>query len=258
MSSTLLTVHHHKISSIVVLTMSMFLYPIFGWLADVRWGRYKMIKWTLRITFAALILSCAALAVLGYVSWGSSGSVKVTLSIIMYVLSTTSVGGFLANIVQFGVDQLTDASSIEVVSYLRWYIWLWFLSNIVVSVSQSCLCSDYEAVGFLLLPTLFAIAVSLELVFNHWLVKEPPSANPFILIFRVLHYAMKNKYPRLRSAFTYWDDKPYRRIDLAKTMYGGPYTTEQVEDVKTFFRVASIILIGTVFCGYICTFIFSL
>ena len=46
------------------------------------------------------------------------------------------------------------------------------------------------------------------MLFKHWLVKEPASDNPFILIFKVLRYAIKNKYPRLRSAFPYLDDKP--------------------------------------------------
>ena len=70
-----------------------------------------------------------------------------------------------------------------------------------------------------------------------------------ILIFNVLRYAKKNKYPRLRSAFTYWDDKPFSRIDLGKTKYGGPFTTEQVEDVKTFFRIVVVILGCSSFVG---------
>ena len=53
---------------------------------------------------------------------------------------------------------------------------------------------------------------------------------------------MKNKYPRMRSAFTFWEDKPYTRIDLGKRKYGGPFTTEQVEDVKTFFRILLVIV----------------
>ena len=64
--------------------------------------------------------------------------------------------------------------------------------------------------------------------------------NPLKLIYQVLKYAAKNKYPRLRSAFTYWEDKPYSRIDLGKNKYGGPFTIEQVEDVKTFFRILAV------------------
>ena len=78
--------------------------------------------------------------------------------------------------------------------------------------------------------------------------------NPLKLIYQVLKYAVKNKYPRLRSAFTYWEDKPYSRIDLGKNKYGGPFTIEQVEDVKTFFRI--IICFG--FCTPICILFISL
>ena len=56
-----------------------------------------------------------------------------------------------------------------------------------------------------------------------------------------MKYAAKSKYPRLRSAFTYWEDKPYSRIDLGKSKYGGPFTTEQVEDV-TFFRILLLVI----------------
>ena len=65
------------------------------------------------------------------------------------------------------------------------------------------------------------------------------------LIYQVLKYAAKNRHPRLRSVFTYWEDKPYSRIDLGKNKYGGPFTTEQVEDVKTFFRILTVQVIST-------------
>ena len=38
----------------------------------------------------------------------------------------------------------------------------------------------------------------------------------------------------------------YSRIDLGKRKYGGPLTTEQVEDVKTFFQIL-VILVAIVF-----------
>ena len=44
----------------------------------------------------------------------------------------------------------------------------------------------------------------------------------------------------MRSAFTYCEDKPYSTIDLGKRKYGGPFTTEQVEDVKTYFQFLAI------------------
>uniref|UniRef100_A0A1X7VGP5 Major facilitator superfamily (MFS) profile domain-containing protein n=1 Tax=Amphimedon queenslandica TaxID=400682 RepID=A0A1X7VGP5_AMPQE len=60
------------------------------------------------------------------------------------------------------------------------------------------------------------------------------SANELI---RVLCYARKHKYPENRSALTYWEEEAPSRLDLGKDKYGGPFTEEEVEDVKTFFRM---------------------
>ena len=56
-------------------------------------------------------------------------------------------------------------------------------------------------------------------------------------IYQVLKFAAKHKSPLNRSAFTYWEEDIPSRLDLGKSKYGGPFTTEQVEDVKTFFKV---------------------
>ena len=72
--------------------------------------------------------------------------------------------------------------------------------------------------------------------------------NPFKLIHRVLKYAVKHKHPEGRSAFTYCEDELPSRLDFGKSKYGGPFTTEQAEDVKTFFRgLGLVIIVSAVF-----------
>ena len=66
---------------------------------------------------------------------------------------------------------------------------------------------------------------------------ELMSRNPLKIILKVLMYSFKHKYPERRSAFTYWENYTPSRIDLGKEKYGGPFTYEQVEDVKTMFRL---------------------
>ena len=155
-----------------------------------------------------------------------------------------SMGGIMVNTMQFGIDQLTDASSSDICSYISWYIWILALASNLAAVTQYCFCDPYNrAMGFFILPLLGTAVIISDLCFNKWLVKEPAVRNPFKIIFQVLRYAMKNKYPHLRSAFTYWEDKPYSRINLGKTKYGGPFTCEEVEDVKTFFRVLGVIAV---------------
>ena len=110
-------------------------------------------------------------------------------------------------------------------------------------ISNICFCSLYTDSIYLLIPATFCTAsVICGFFFSKWIVEEPVKTNPIKQIYQVLKYAAKNKYPRLRSAFTYWEDKPYSRIDLGKSKYGGPFTTEQVEDVKTFFRVLLLVI----------------
>lgn len=69
--------------------------------------------------------------------------------------------------------------------------------------------------------------------------------NPYTLIYNVLKYAKQHKSPANRSAFTYWEDKIPSRIDLGKRKYGGPFTESEVEDVKTFGRIMTILLINS-------------
>ena len=67
---------------------------------------------------------------------------------------------------------------------------------------------------------------------------------PIKLIFGVLNYARKNKYPRLRSAFTYIDEEQPSRLDFGKHKFGGPFTEEEVEDVKTIFRFLPLLVVA--------------
>ena len=68
------------------------------------------------------------------------------------------------------------------------------------------------------------------------------------MVIEVLRFARRHKYPLLRSAFTYCDDDRTSRLDYAKARYGGPFTTEQVEDVKIFVRILILLIsLGPIF-----------
>ena len=65
---------------------------------------------------------------------------------------------------------------------------------------------------------------------------------PFKNIYRVLKYAWKHKVLERRSAFAYWEEDTPPHIDLGKDKYGGPFTTEEVEDTKTFLCILPLLL----------------
>ena len=64
-------------------------------------------------------------------------------------------------------------------------------------------------------------------------------------MYSVLDYARKTRYPRKRSALTYFDEEHPSRIDYGKDKFGGPFTEEEVEDVKTVLRMIPLMFV----CG---------
>ena len=234
--------HHHeyfRMADFFILFSAAVIFPIAGWLGDVWVGRYKAMRISMLIMWiGAFLLS------LTFVKLDHNAIKKIALAILLIGLS-----GFQANIVQFSMDQIFDSSSSEIVSCIIFYILTYFVSSVVSQFTSFCVCKEYRSFSVLFFTALLTLAVSSEFLFNHWLVKEPVTQNPLKLVFKVLRYAIKNKYPRLRSAFTYWDDKRYSRLDLAKAKYGGPFTTEEVENVKTFFRILSILVTVSLLLG---------
>ena len=111
-----------------------------------------------------------------------------------------------------------------------------------ICLSNSCFKNATECclVWTVIQAVLLSIALVLDsLLSKDWLTVEPSTSNPFKLVARVLKYAWTHKYPGFRSAFTYQDHKRHSKIDYAQAIYGGPFSTEQVEDVKTFLRIIS-------------------
>ena len=66
--------------------------------------------------------------------------------------------------------------------------------------------------------------------------------NPYKLVYRVVKFAWHHKIPVCRSAFTYCEDEWPSRMDLSKQKYGGPFTVEQVEDVRTFLGILKVLI----------------
>ena len=223
------------------------LMPLAGWLADVRFGRYNIIAWSLWIMWISS-LAMTLSSVLAHTIEPYDGIHK-KLSLVFVSVMGVGFCGFQANVVQFGVDQLLDASTIEITSFIAWYAGSYLGGRFAIDFVLSC-TRDYTALfGPLLISFNLSLVMVTYFLFNHLLVKEPVSANPFRLVYHVVKYAVKNKHPKQRSAFTYCEDYLPSRIDFGKHKYGGPFTTEQVEDVKTLFRSLVIALVITAFYG---------
>ncbi len=77
---------------------------------------------------------------------------------------------------------------------------------------------------------------------KNWFIIIPARINPYKLVYKATHFAKQHKVPVQRSAFTYCEDEIPTVLDLAKTKYGGPHITEDVENVKAFYGILKILL----------------
>ena len=227
----------------IVSCIAVCAFPIAGCLADLHYGRYKLVKISMWLTWVCVVIQSVMSIALQATDKLDGSPIFKGMKIALLIFTAVGLAGFLSNIIQFGMDQLRDAPTTEITSFIVWYLWTLILGIILSGEIQNCFRGMLKLIATLFVPACVSLALCLDSLFNHWLIKEPVVENPFRLFFDVLRYAVKNKYPHRRSAFTYWEDEPFSRIDLAKNKYGGPFTTEQVENVKIVLRILAILTI---------------
>ena len=235
------------------------LYPVCGWVADVFVSRFKIIKWPFGIILIGSLMSIfiIVLALL----FPTEDTVFFCFSTLVFLFVMVGLGMFEANAIQFSLDQMMEASSEQLSSFIHWYFWCahagslvmfyFFVSVVVLFINGLFkkltiydLISNSRTVFLWHLFVLLVIAIFFSVLnaFVFFCCKkyfqiEEIKQNPLKLIINVLKYSYHHKYPERRSAFTYWENYIPSRIDLGKEKYGGPFTYEQVEDVKTMFRL---------------------
>lgn len=227
------------------MAITISLYPLAGWVADVHLGRRKVMKASLGLMWVGTVLSALLLSV-NQILTNPQSVLSCIAYLLVYVLVLFGYSGITVIALPFGTDQMLEAPSEEISAYVHWFVWTWFagegLSSLVGFLSCTSLKPDVENLLYIFSAALFStIALCLDVLCQHWLSDEYRCQNPFKMIYSVLKYAVANTQPTRRSALTYSEEEIPSRVDLGKSKYGGPFTTEQVEDVKTFLRLLVII-----------------
>ncbi len=226
--------------------------PIAGCLADVCLGRYKIIRWSILMMWIASVLVVTSSVLSQFVE--SYHHISNYVTAVLLIILCIAFGAYQANIVLFGIDQLQDASTDEITSFISWYVCTWFSGMAINHFIPLCLEGASGGLLELVICICLTLTVILAIAFNRGFLKEPITQNPFQLVYKVIKYAIKTKHPRCRSAFTYCEDELPSRIDFGKCKYGGPFTTEEVENVKTFLRLLVLIFVGSAVSSGILSF----
>ena len=243
----------------------MIFYPLSGFIADVCCERLK----TVMISLCFLLLFLFTLGIIGillvvklpnvvYFSeyfHSGVGIFVVTLLLVSLLFFIIGLVGYQANFIQLGLDQLFEAPSHYLGLFIHYASWAFHLGATPMAIFPVVWCDHPRSIAQ---KVLYSIPVILTVVLiilvitiqwkKHWFYTNAGQENPYKIIFKIMSFAWKHKHPLQRSAFTYNDNYIPSRFDFAKERYGGPFTTEQVENVKTFLRILVVLLsIGPVF-----------
>ena len=110
-----------------------------------------------------------------------------------------------------------------------------------IGIKNSSSSEYFNYTTFLFVIPLAVIIIS-DCLCQQWLDRTHKVTNPIKLITQVLNYTRKHSCPERRSAFTYIDEEQPTRMDYGKEKFGGPFTEEEVEDVKTVLRLLPLVI----------------
>ena len=229
-------------------------YPVFGYIGE-KWTRYYII-----MTGVMIICGTAFLVAIIVISFGvqffdahQHAALSITALVVLSLMLSQGILG--ANFIQFGLDQMQSAPSQELASYARWSVFVLFLAFCISFTIGNILdkFSKFTNLVYTLGPIFVCLTVGCA-IFGFCLkclliIEPPPAVDPLKLNWKVIKYAWNHKNPVNRSAFTYNDDPP-SRLDFGKNRYGGPFTTDEVEDIKSFWNVLAVTLSSTLFSNF--------
>ena len=240
------------------LSFVMVFYPLSGFTADVCCGRLKAVVVSLLILLvtALLVLGLSVVAVISHPS-----DFFVNQSILIVVLETLSLltfvvgmAGYQANFIQLGLDQLFEAPSQYLGIFIHYATWVFNSGTLLILILPVFTCFKHKTtINMALLVVIVPIVMFILLLLvsywkRRWFHGEPGYVNPYWTIYDIIKFVKKHKHPLRRSAFTFSDNYIPSRLDFAKERYGGPFTTEQVENVKTFLNILLVLFaVGPVF-----------
>ena len=221
--------------------LSLLAIPVAGWLGDTWIGRYRVIisgsllsivaHWTILIAFVMLQFNWTPIPAL----------VVLCIAIPVSIIGT---GSIMITMLPFTIDQMIGASSEAISAAIQWMVWGSSTATLARQLFQ-CLpvvISTPQLTGIQTTTNLAIVAFCLSMIlvtdclFHHKLEVHFKPSSPLKTAFRVLNYARKTKYPERRSALTYIDEEEPSRLDYGKHKFGGPFTEEEVEDVKTALK----------------------
>ena len=222
-----------SLAYLVSQAVAYLLYPLLGWLADVYFTRYNFIKFSFVTMIATTIIMVIGASM--YLKFpGSMTLIYSTLGGVSTIICLVGMGLFESTAIQFGMDQMLEASSDQLSTFIQWYYWscnfgqlvilyieigvLIYFSQCVIKMNTLDMSHQYEAlhpsyvlvmgtaVLFMAILQLICACIGLCLLVcsKRHLNIDRIGQHPLKLVYQVLRYVWSHTCPENHSAFTYW------------------------------------------------------
>ena len=267
-----------SIGNIVSYGLGYLLAPLFGYLADAYWGRYRVILGSLCLLCISMLGKAIFIGILihlcpqeltlntyvpsrnytfpyftnftcynsHFVGDSSDSVLGVIAGVALtffFVVSSLSYSGIFANLCPFFVDQVEGSSERALTTLFHKYYWVSNLGSILAA----CLVPSLQYLSFSF-PFLICVlsnvtSIVLIVVFRKKFIFQPPNRPyPLSLIKQVVINAFGK---REDDEYAVTSKKsmlcyPTSVLDRAKVTHGGRFQVETVEDSKAFFRLLTV------------------
>ena len=109
---------HYKDQRFLLLPIIAFI-PIAGSLADVRYGNFKVFKFGALLFFVSTVLTCICVIIKDKRVHPTVTMVAITAAVLAAYIG---ISACLVTAFQLGLDQMPDASSDNIISFIKWFI----------------------------------------------------------------------------------------------------------------------------------------
>ena len=193
--------------------LTFLLYPIFGLIADVCITQYRMIKLAFcSVLVSSLLLFTVAVIYISKPEVIIQNHIGFLLLGIILVCGISGFGMYEANAIQFGMDQMLEASSRKLSSFIHWYYWslhlgplmiFYILLALLIYMQQQCTTNLQYPLqpnilfGWMMLPP--SIIQSILIILGLCIIRKsknvyinPVQSSPFKLIINAIKFAWKH------------------------------------------------------------------
>ena len=258
------------ISSILfgsLLGIGYLLSPITGFLTDTYFGRYKVLVWSTWGMFITTI----GYSLVGIVSIyndcvsehltsledniadmvcgegaRSVSTVFLTLILLCMFVFNVFYSGYHANLCIYGAELLEDANEAQKHYYFHLYHFIGVLAALIAGLFVVPFAYQIfpgsVTIYIMVPPSSLAVILVLLRYFKKDFDENTVRLNPIIQISRTTRYAIA-RASKEKELFTLNSVRvPTSVLDYGKESFGGKYTVEWIQEVKTFYRLIAVFL----------------